>query len=186
MLYRYAKGLPGIYNAHTITEWVATATSTTRRLFIPLLFSLISFVLHCASCLPLFSFALNFSFRSAWKGFTYNDKRVRCALYFSFLFVSVPIVNCPRKNARKSCRSSHTQSNAQKRRKSRKIVERRHEIFERFMNLCICYTLCCAKTSCFGIRRAVFVVFLSPFGLLTHNKEATAKKIAWITLPKIT
>lgn len=31
---------------------------------------------------PLFPFALDSSFRSAWKGFTYNGERVRCALYF--------------------------------------------------------------------------------------------------------
>lgn len=144
-----------------------------------LLFCIARRVCYCFRCSEFFVSLSMKGFHVQWR------TREMCSLFF-FLSSSVSIVNCQWKNARKSCRSSYTQSNAQKRRKSRKIVKRRQEIFERFMNLCICYTLCCAKTTCFGIRRAVFVVFFSPFGLLTHNKEATAKKIAWITSPKIT
>lgn len=127
------------------------------RFHIPFYFHLSS-LLFCHA--PLFSFALDFSLRSAWKGFMRIAVMASAwdVLSILFFFFTVSFVNCQRKSEEMPF-VAHTHRHAANE-KGSKSVGRLQEIFEQFMNLCICYTLCCVceQTSCLGIAHAVLVV----------------------------
>lgn len=172
MFYRYAKGLLCIYCV-TTTANPAHTRLVSISIFLIYIFSrrfcfAIAHRVFCHCFLVLWIC----SFRSAGKGFTNNGGRVRCALYlfFCFFFFSffyrflcqLPKEKRMQERKKNAVHRTHSHLTHTSRQATEAVKllkddgdddgddDNSNEIFERFMNLCICYTLCVvAQTSCF-------------------------------------